>query len=206
MRSKPGRPPTFTESARREQFVACAIEAISEIGYPQLSIRKVAERAGVAMSVVLYHFGSKDNLVDAIVETMCRSALALVGPAVDAETTAAGKLGAYIRATLEYFDTHRGQLAALAQIGTSHRPGGERGPGLPSETREQLAALDPKPILLDGQRNGEFGDFPADSVAIALRGAVNASVEKILAETDFDPRAYGEDVAQIFGRFLGSAL
>ncbi|MGL5442979.1 MAG: TetR/AcrR family transcriptional regulator, partial [[Mycobacterium] stephanolepidis] len=37
MRSKSDREPTFTEVARRDQIVACAIEVIAEVGYPQTS-------------------------------------------------------------------------------------------------------------------------------------------------------------------------
>ena len=63
--------------------------------------------------------------------------------------------------------------------------------------------LDPTAILLAGQRDGEFGDFPVDSLAVALRGAVTAVVDKILREPDFDARGYGEDLVEIFGRVVG---
>jgi AcrR family transcriptional regulator len=101
VRSDDERSPTFTQSARRAQIVGCAIEVIAEVGYPQASIRKIADRVGVAMSAVLYHFGNKDNLVDAIVEEMYRTALSTVVPAMEAESTATGKLNAYIRANVD---------------------------------------------------------------------------------------------------------
>lgn len=178
---------------------------IAEIGLAQASIRKIADRVGVAMSAVLYHFGTKDNLVDAIIEQMYRSALGVVVPAVDAEATQAAKLNAYIRASVEYFDTHRVHLAALTQIGTSYQPSDGRRfdeLGLSPELSQELAALDPTAILRAGQDAGEFGDFPVDSMAIALRGAVNAVVEKILRDPDFDAPGYAEDLVEIFGRAL----
>ncbi|MGH3644562.1 MAG: TetR/AcrR family transcriptional regulator [Mycobacterium sp.] len=206
MRSGRKKPATFTQSARRAQIVACAIEVIAEIGWAQTSIRKIADRVGVAMSAVLYHFGNKDNLVDAIVEEMYRTALAIVVPAVTAETTASGKLNAYIRANVAYFDTHRVHLTALTQINASYQPSEGRSfaeLGLSPELSEELAALDPTAILAAGQRDREFGDFPVPSMAIALRGAVNAVVEKILRDPDFDAPAYGEDLVAIFGRAVG---
>jgi AcrR family transcriptional regulator len=178
---------------------------IAEMGYPQTSIRKIAERVGVAMSAVLYHFGNKENLVDAIVDAMYRSALAVVVPALDAESTSTGKLNAYIRASVQYFDTHRVQLVALTQLGASYRPSDGRRfdeLGLSAELSEQLAALDPAVILAAGERDGEFTQFPVDSMAIALRGAVNAVVEKILRDADFDATGYGEDLVEIFGRVV----
>ena len=187
------------------QIVAAAIDVIAEIGWAQTSIRKIADRVGVAMSAVLYHFGTKDNLVDAIVEEMYRTALSVVVPALDAESTAAGKLTAYIRASIAYFDTHRSQLVALAQLGSGYQPSDGRGfdeLGLTPELREELSGLDPTAILTAGQQNHEFGDFPITSMAVALRGAVNAVVEKILREPDFDAHAYGEDLVAIFGRAM----
>ena len=186
--------------------MTAAIDVIAEIGWAQTSIRKIADRVGVAMSAVLYHFGTKDNLVDAVIEEMYRSALSAVVPALDAESTATGKLTAYIRANIAYFNTHRSQLAALTQLGTGYQPSDGRRfdeLGMTPELREELVALDPTSILIAGQQDHEFGDFPIVSMAVALRGAVNAVVEKILREPDFDAHAYGEDLVAIFGRAVG---
>ena len=196
---------TFTQAARRAQIVTAAIEVIAEIGWAQTSIRKIADRVGVAMSAVLYHFGNKDNLVDAIIEEMYRSALAAVAPAIQAENTSTGKLAAYIRANIAYFDTHRTQLAALAQLSSGYQPtDGRRFDelGMTDGLREELGVLDPTPILVAGQQNHEFGDFSAGSTSIALRGAVNAVVEKILQEPAFDARGYANDLVDIFGRVV----
>ncbi|GAB1816717.1 TetR/AcrR family transcriptional regulator [Mycobacterium sp. MUNTM1] len=203
MRSDPKKPATFTQSARRAQIVAAAIDVIAEIGWAQTSIRKIADRVGVAMSAVLYHFGAKDNLVEAIVEEMYRTALSVVVPAVYAESTAANKLAAYIKSSVAYFDTHRSHLAALTQLGTSYQAADGRRfeeLGLTPELKQELAVLDPTAILTAGQQGQEFGDFPIASMALALRGAVNAVAEKILREPDFDAHAYGEDLVAIFGR------
>ena len=201
MRSDVHKPATFTQSARRAQIVVSAIEVIAEVGWAQMSIRKIADHVGVAMSAVLYHFGTKDNLVEAIIEEMYRTALSVVVPAIASESTATGKLTAYIRSSIAYFDTHRSQLAALAQLGTGYQPGNGRRfdeLGLTPELREELAALDPSAILTVGQQENVFGDFPVASMALALRGAVNAVVEKILREPDFDAGAYGEDLVALF--------
>lgn len=196
---------TFTQTARRAQIVTAAIEVIAEIGWAQTSIRKIADRVGVAMSAVLYHFGTRDNLVDAIIEEMYRSAIAAVAPALQAEDTSAGKLAAYIRANIAYFDGHRTHLAALAQLGAGYQPtDGRRFDelGMTDELRDELAVLDPTAILVAGQQDHEFGRFPVGSMSTALRGAVNAVVEKILREPDFDAPAYADDLVNIFGRVV----
>jgi AcrR family transcriptional regulator len=193
---------TFIQAARRAQIVQGAIEVVAEIGWAKTSIRKIADHVGLAMSAVLYHFGTKDKLVEAIIEAMYAAAFDIVGPAIERETTAHGKLAAYIRASVTYFDTHRTHLAALTQIATGiPTPGGRsiEDLRLSDEVAERIAALDPRAILAAGQADGEFRDFPVESLAIALRGAVNAVVEKILREPEFDAWSYGEDLVRIFG-------
>lgn len=201
MRPTQDRPESFTRSARRAQIVACAIEVIAEVGFAQASIRRIADRVGIAMSAVLYHFGTKDNLVEAIVEHMYRTMLASLAPAVQAQSTALGKLEAYIRSSVEYFGTHRVALRALASLSTSYIPSDGRRfqeLGLSPDIAEQLAALDPTAILTAGG----FADFPVESTAIALRGAVHAVVEQVLREPDFDATGYADDLIEIFGRIV----
>ena len=205
MRPTPDRPETFTRSARRAQIVACAIEVIAEVGFTHASIRKIADRVGIAMSAVLYHFGTKDNLVEAIIEHLYATMLTSVAPAVQAQHTASGKLEAYIRSSIEYFGTHRVALLALDSLGTSYVPGDGRRfqqLGLSPHIVEQLGALDPSTILSAGRRDCDFGDFPVESTAMALRGAVTAVVENVLRDSSYDATGYAEDLIEIFGRIV----
>lgn len=199
---------SFTRSARKAQIVAAAIDLIAEVGFAHASIRKIADRVGIAMSAVLYHFGTKDNLVDAIVEHMYRTMLTQLAPAIDAERTATGKLHTYIRCSTSYFGTHRTALKALASLGTTYVPtDGRRFEelGLRPDIAEQLAILDPTSILAAGQHDGEFGDFPLQSTAIALRGAVNGVVDKVLGDPGYDVGSYAGDLIEIFDRIVGGS-
>lgn len=202
------RPESFTRSARRAQIVSAAIDVIAEVGFAQASIRRIADRVGIAMSAVLYHFGTKDNLVDAIVEHMYRSMLAQVAPALLTEDTATEKLHAYIRSSIDYFGANRVALKALASLGTTYVPSDGRSfdeLGLSADVAEQLAVLDPTPILAAGQRAGDFGDFPVQSTAIALRGAITGVAEKVLREPSFDASGYAADLIEIFDRVVGGS-
>jgi AcrR family transcriptional regulator len=196
---------SFVRSARRKQIVTAAIEVIAEVGFAQASIRKIADRVGIAMSAVLYHFGTKDNLVEAIVEHMYRSMLDTVAPAVAAESTASGRLNAYIRASIGYFATHRDTLKALASLGTTYVPADGRrfeDLGQDRDIAERLANLNPAAVLTAGCRDGEFAAIPVTSVAIALRGAVNGVVEPILRDPGFDAPGYAEDLVDLFERIV----
>jgi len=205
MRSTPGTRGTFTEEARRAQIVDCAVEAIAELGYGAASIRKIAERVGVAMSVVLYHFGNKDDLVAAIVDRAYRTMLASMVPAVEPETSAGGMVHAYIRTYTAYMKAHRTLLLAVAEIGSNYRS--REGLRLDQmvlapDVQTELAKVDLESILAAVQRDGQVGGVPVKSFATALRGVIDASVAQIMRDPDFDAVGYGEDVAEMFDRMI----
>ena len=57
---------------RREQIVARASEVFAELGYAGGSIRTIADRVGVAPASLLQHFGSKEGLLEAVLEDWTR--------------------------------------------------------------------------------------------------------------------------------------
>lgn len=197
--------PTFTESARRRQIVDCAIESIAELGYHQASVRKIAERVGLAMSNVLYHFGSKDDLVVAIIAELYRSLIGAMLPRVRAEVTASGKLAAHIRAHIDYIASHRSHQVALMEIGSNYRSrsGGrldEMSVDLPPDELAELAELQLETILQAGIDSGEFRTVSTTSMAMAIRSAIGGAVVGATANPAFDVHAYGEDLVDMFLR------
>src|SRR3954468_23640466 len=62
----PQQPDPVTEIARRDQLVASAIQLIAEQGHARASLSRIAKRAGVSKAAVLYHFKTKDDLLDAV--------------------------------------------------------------------------------------------------------------------------------------------
>ena len=52
----------------REQLLEAATAVLREGGYGALSTRALADRAGVRVSLVHYHFGSKAGLMEAVLE------------------------------------------------------------------------------------------------------------------------------------------
>ena len=195
---------TFTDQARRTQITLCAIDVIAEIGYAQASIRKIAQRVGVAMSVVLYHFASKDELVLAIVNHAFREAIDMIVPRLERETTAAGKLRAYILANADFLDTHRNQFAAVMDIGLTYRTaeGGRMDTmKIDPELMAGVARMDVAAILRQGQESGEFAEFDVDRTAMAIRGAVlNAPVLEVFGNPEFDLHGYAEAMVALFDR------
>jgi AcrR family transcriptional regulator len=57
-----------TTAETRAHILAAGKSALLESGYARLSTRRIAEAAGVPLSQIHYHFGSRQNLVLAVLE------------------------------------------------------------------------------------------------------------------------------------------
>jgi AcrR family transcriptional regulator len=178
---------------------------VAEIGYTQTSIGKIAERVGVAKSVVLYYFATKDELVSTLAQEIFVASVPVMVPAIEAEHTAADKLRAYIRSNGEFIHTHRNHALAMLDMWTSYRsPTGQRLDQVMAEAaaRQPLhgeyAALDPAAIFELGQRTGEFRAFAALPMAIAVRQAIDGAVIQSSRDPGFDVPGYCEELVTIF--------
>lgn len=203
MRSTDG--PTFTEQARREQFVAAAVEIIATRGYGQASVAKIAEHVGVAKSVVLYHFKTKSDIIEAAVTAVFLQAALVITPAVAAEPIAAGKLSAYIRANTAFLAGNRTAAIAMLEIVTNYRSDdGLRFDQVAAQEVQEnpptgdLAFLDPFAIFAEGVRSGEFRSLSAVFMKNALRAALDGAVWELARDPDYDVVGYGEELVTVF--------
>ena len=151
-KSAPAKNRSFGETARRAQIVDCAIDTIAEVGFAKASVDQIAKRVGVSKGVITYHFPSKEEIVDAIIEKVMAAGRTYMEPRIMAETSAAGRLRAYIESGLEFIDAYRQSLIALVEIAMSAR----RADGSLVIGPESLArrAADLERLLRAGQRSG----------------------------------------------------
>ncbi len=187
---------SFTETARRAQIVDCAIEAIAELGFARASVDQIARRVGVSKGVISYHFPSKDELVGAIVAKVFALGRAYMAPRILAETTAAGRLRAYIESDLEFIDAERTSLIALVEIafGARHADGSlVIGP----ETLAQRVA-NLEELLRAGQKSGEFRRFNTRVMALTIIQAIDAVPPLLAREPAFDVKLHAKELAAIF--------
>lgn len=71
------------EGDRREQVLHAALQVARRRGLPAVTIRNVAVRAELSSGLVLYHYGSKEQLVLALLDRVLESMAALdVGPEI----------------------------------------------------------------------------------------------------------------------------
>lgn len=190
--------PSFLEAARRSQIVECAIQALAEEGYGRASLGRIAERAGVSKSVIVYHFGGKDEVLRQVVAEVFDTAAEAVAPLVQAEPNAAGRLEAYLRARVGFLGTHRDHMLALFEIWINFR--GEDGSLVLGEPDAESTVDAIEQILRDGQRSGEFTKFSTAVMAMAIRQAVDGVLLQLRVDPGLDLDASARELVALFDR------
>lgn len=88
----------IAEAERREQVLQAADEIATRRGLAALTIRNIARRAGLSPGLVIFHFGSKEQLVLALLDRVLATTTALhVGPDLAAIESPLERLLALLR-------------------------------------------------------------------------------------------------------------
>jgi AcrR family transcriptional regulator len=165
---------TFTESGRRAQIVAAAIEVIAEVGYAKASFSRIARHAGLSSTgMISYHFAGKDDLLAACVAEIEQVTGAFMQPRIDAAVGHVGQLRAYVEANVALVGEHPAAVRALIDVVRSGAA--------------QSAAVDGRLALFEehfraGQAAGVFRPFDARTAAIALTTGLDAVVVTAAAD------------------------
>ena len=187
---------TFADLARRAQIAQCAAEAIAELGYADASMAEIARRAGIAKSVVSYHFSDKEELMGEVLRTALATYAKFMEPRLAAAMSAFGKLRAYLTGTADYVAAHRSLHVAVIEIAFN----ATSADGRPLVATMPLQAPEPsvEDILRQGQRDGELREFDVEVVGGVMRSAIShAMVMRLRADPDADPRAYAEELVRL---------
>lgn len=199
MRSKPppaDSKPSFIEEARRRQIIEAAIAAVAEEGYAGASLGRVAQRAQISKSVVVYYFGGKDKLVEATVHQIYDEIWSFVGPRLRAETTARGQLRAYIESEFAFLEGHRERLVAMGCLVANHRNAAGAAYLLKEAQRINLETMGG--MLEAGQKAGEFRAFAVRPMAATLMHAINGALSQWAADPKLSLSDYAREIATIF--------
>jgi TetR/AcrR family transcriptional regulator, fatty acid metabolism regulator protein len=191
--------PTFTETARRAQIIACAIETIAQLGYAQASLAQVAKRAGISKGVIVYYFSSKEELIKQVVKAIFTDAASFIGPKLAAQPTATLRLQAYIQAHVEYISTHLEQMMAFMEIAINfYRT---------EDGKLRFGAATGKPVLealedllRKGQQEGACRDINLSVMAVNIRRAIDDLPHLFIADPGLDPNEYARELVTLFDR------
>ena len=188
---------TFTETARRAQIVAAAIDTIAELGYGQASLARIAETAGTSKGVIIYHCGGKDELMRELVAEVVARGVAYMEPQIDAEPTGAGKLRAYIESNLAFMGENRNHMVAIFEIALNARAAD--GSRLYDVSVQDTGVAALEQLLAYFQGTGEFrAGFDPHVMAMAIRAAINAVPAQLARDPGLDVAHHAREIADMF--------
>ena len=185
VRTASGRPPTAAELARREQLIEATIELVAEVGWRGFTIQRVADAVGVTKAAVIYHVGSREQLVRAAYQRVIDAFIGAVTERVATAGDAVQVVEFTLRAQLEYFREHPDHARVIVEALGSDL-GIEDSPSAP-ERRDALAGL-----ILAARGVGDAES--AGVLAVLLNGALDGAVAASLTDSSFDLAAAGEEL------------
>ncbi|GAB3933543.1 TetR/AcrR family transcriptional regulator [Kribbella albertanoniae] len=170
---------TFTEQARRTQLIDVTVELVAEHGYPATSLARIAEAAGITKAAVLYHFPSKNALVEAAYTHVLTALVTTVGTAVDAAAPAGGP-AAYVRAMVGHLRVNPRHTRMIIEAMVNVTP--------EFASAERWSAV---ANLLTAARaaRGLEGVVDVRTAALVIGGGVDAIVSESLTDPDYDTAA-----------------
>ena len=195
---KEGPDRTFIEGARRAQIVQCAADVIAESGYARATMAEIARRAGIAKSVISYHFADKSDLMQEIIRTGIEAYTKFLESRMAAEPTASGKIRAYLAASADFMAVHRSLNLAIVEIAFNAL--GPDGRPLRATMPMEVHSVSFEQVFLDAQASGELREFDVQVMAGLLRSAVtHTMVMAIRADPGADLAAYARELGTAFG-------
>lgn len=192
----PSRTATFTETARRTQIVAAAIDVLADLGYSKASFSAIARHAGLSSTgLISYHFTNRAALIERVVADVIAEISAYMSDRISTAPDPDAMLRAYIEGNVEYIGTHRQKMKALLEIFLS---GGIRYEGGSDEA--VLAPLEQ--ILRAGQHSGQFREFDVQVAAAVIQRAIETLPATLNARPDLDVDSYANELIAMFGHGL----
>ncbi|AWH92487.1 TetR/AcrR family transcriptional regulator [Dietzia lutea] len=187
--------PTRIERLRRAQIINATIDLVAARGHAAASLSRIAAAAGVAKGTVIYHFVSRDAVLDAAYDHVLALLIEQVAAQVeDADPSRAPAV--YVRAMIAHLSAHPAHARTLEQAGLAAAASGEpsRPPG--RSRWEPLAQL-----IGEATSSSDPAPGPSDirTAAILAGGMIDAVVREFLEDPAYDTAAAARAIIAVMG-------
>ncbi|MEU5785339.1 TetR/AcrR family transcriptional regulator [Micromonospora lupini] len=183
---------------RKTRILEAVVELLAEHGYAGATFARIVETARLSSTrLITYHYDTKQDLVAAALRHIGERAQQFMVPAIEAETSARGKLAAYLRSNFRFLGERPAYARAAVEIARN----------LPRETadadlREDVPVVLLAQLFVSGQESGELRRFDPVVMAVTVRAAVDAAVERFASGDGMDLSAYAEELCALFDRAI----
>ncbi|MBM0275911.1 TetR/AcrR family transcriptional regulator [Micromonospora tarensis] len=183
---------------RKTRILEAVVELLAERGYPGATFARIVETAGLSSTrLITYHYDTKQELVAAALRHIGARAQQFMVPAIEAESSARGKLAAYLRSNLRFLAERPAYARAAVEI-ARNLPRESTGADLGEDVPVVLLAQ----LFVAGQEAGELRRFDPVVMAVTVRAAVDAAVDRFARDDGMDLAAYAEELCAIFDRAI----
>lgn len=178
------------EGETKERILAAAERVFSEHGYGGARTRQIADAAGVNVGLLHYHFGSKDDLYQAVLRSAQERVAAAIHDALTDDTPPAERIANAIRAHFDQLSKSPYRARLLMDAILRRHPQalemGERAAG--SVAAEVLRAVQ------DGAQAGVFRDVDLRHTILSATGLTLIYFAAVpIVEALFPGDPYGPD-------------
>ena len=184
--------PSFIERTRRAQLIDVTIDAVAEHGYAKVSLARIADNAGITKAAVLYHFRTKDSVVEAAYRFVLDLLVEDVAAAVGAVRAQDGPQ-AYVRAMVGHLRAHPRHTRMLVEALEHSTPG-----HTPEQRWRPLADLIDASVRARGTATVD-----SRTLAVITGGAIDAIVTERLHDAKYDSAAAADTLAAMLDAALG---
>ncbi len=148
-------------ASTRDRILAVARDLFTARGFDAVSIRDIVTTAGVNLGAVTYHFGSKEGLYHAAVESMTGPFAARIAAFAAGPGTPLDRVERIVRGVLAHLLDNPGPPLVLLRELTSDRP---LPPPLAELMRRNMGVL--SGVIAEGQQDGSIR--PGDPKLLAI--------------------------------------
>lgn len=153
----------------RQTILARASRLFAESGYERTSLKDVAQAVGLSKAAIYHYFATKQEIYEAIVETLLSELHDYVASQVDLQIDHPSRLKAFMMAHADYFERHYAEFITLL-----HGVSGIGNPQTPRqiEVRDRYEGL-LRGLLAEGETAGAFSGCNVADTARAILSMLN---------------------------------
>jgi AcrR family transcriptional regulator len=178
---------------RKREIQLIAADLFRQRGYDGVSVRDLAQAAGITVPTLYWYIGSKPQLLVDLLESVYADAVERYGAVCAMDAPADEKFREFLRTGFDLVGMRGIELAVVTH--ERHALDGERRGRLAPLRREMDAAL--RAILVAGKEEGLWGDVSLESTRLAVWSLLVYAISWFNADGPKSPRELADNFADI---------